>query len=289
MGWLEKLGAIDRRIIYLLLALAVTLPLVFPFALRQHVDRSTRGVFEAVDRIPAGGPALLISFDYPPDLGAELDPMALTVLRHCFARGVRVVGLSLVPTGAAVGERIMRTAAAEYGRRYGTDYCYFGYRPNAAVIMQSIGVNAKDALPADNQGTPYDSIPLMRTVRNYDDVALIFNIAGSGTVSGWVTYAGGPFRVAVAAGVASVMAPDFIPYLQTGQLVGQLGGMKGAAEYEQLVADRGYAPSRGTASRAMNAITATHLLVMALIVIGNAAFFAARSRRRRPHPAEAGR
>ena len=282
MRILERLGAIDRRVIYGLLALAVVLPLLFPFNLRQRVDRSTQGVFQAVEKIPADGRVLLITFDYPPDLSAELDPMAVSVLRHCFARGVRVVGLSLVATGAALGERIIKSAAGEYGRRYGIDYCYFGYRPNAAVVMQSIGISAKTALPVDHYGTPYDSIPLMRTVRNYDDVALIFNIAGSGTVHGWVSFAGGPFRVAVAAGVAAVMAPDLVPYLQTGQLVGQLGGMKGAAEYEQLITDHGYAISKGLASRAMNAITSVHLLVMALIIIGNAAYFAARSRQRKP-------
>jgi hypothetical protein len=69
------------------------------------------------------------------------------------------------------------------------------------------------------------------------------------------------------------VAPDYYPYLQTGQLVGQLGGMRGAAEYEQLVYDAGYHPSKGLANKAMNAISSTHVLIMLLIVVGNLAFW----------------
>jgi len=39
----------------------------------------------------------------------------------------------------------------------------------------------------------------------------------------------------VAVGVTAVMAADLYPYLQSGQLVGMLAGLKGAAEYEKLV------------------------------------------------------
>jgi hypothetical protein len=39
----------------------------------------------------------------------------------------------------------------------------------------------------------------------------------------------------VAVGVTAVMAADMYPYLQSGQLIGMLSGLKGAAEYEKLV------------------------------------------------------
>ena len=105
---------------------------------------------------------------------------------------------------------------------------------------------------------------------------LVIDLAGSSILNSWIVYMGARYHVRLGAGVTAVMAPDFYQFLQTGQLAGQLSGMKGAAEYEQLVVERGYAPAKGLASRAMNAISASHLLLIALIVMGNVGYFAAR-------------
>jgi hypothetical protein len=75
----------------------------------------------------------------------------------------------------------------------------------------------------------------MKGIRNYDDLNLIIDFAASAAVFSWITYARVRFGANVAAGVTAVMAADNYPYLQSGQLVGMLAGLKGAAEYEKLV------------------------------------------------------
>ncbi len=273
MKLIQTLGRLDRRIIYLLLTLAVIVPLLIDIDVRQRVDRSTESLFRAVDTLDPETKAVLISFDYSPDVAAELDPMALAVLRHCFARGIKVIGLSFSVQGAALGERAIAKAAKEYHKEYGRDYCYFGYRLGFAVTVLGIGESPRRILPADHYGNPYDSLPMMANIRNYDDIGLVVSLAGSGIALSWVVYAHNQYRANVAAGVTAVMAPDNFPYLQTGQLVGQLGGMKGAAEYEQLVQDHGYCQQKGLANKAMNAISSTHILIMVLIILGNLAFW----------------
>ena len=280
MEFLKKFSKLDRRVVYLLLTLAVVIPMIVSFNVRFYEDQSTKNLFEAVDRIPPNSQPLMLSFDYDPQIMAELDPMATAILRHCFAKNIRVVGLTLGAQGAALGERAMTKAAKEYGKKLGQDYCYFGYK--ISLVMLYMGESIKKSLPVDHYGTPFDSLPMMRNIRNYDDIPLIIDLAGSGIVNSWIVYAGARYHARLGSGVTAVMAPDNYQFLQTGQLVGQLGGMKGAAEYEQLVVDHGYTKSKGLASRAMNAITSVHLLVMALIILGNAAFFAARSRKRKP-------
>jgi len=63
-----------------------------------------------------------------------------------------------------------------------------------------------------------------------------------------------------------------------------LAGMKGAAEYEQLVMERMTKGkmdwglrNRGTES--MSSQTSAHLAIMAFIIIGNIAFFSSRRRK----------
>jgi hypothetical protein len=63
---------------------------------------------------------------------------------------------------------------------------------------------------------------------------------------------------------------DLYPYLRTHQLVGLLNGIAGAAEYEKLL----NAPGQGML--AMPAVTAVHLLIVLLVLVGNLAYFANR-------------
>ena len=75
-------------------------------------------------------------------------------------------------------------------------------------------------------------------------------------------------------GATAVMAPKFYAYVASGQYVGLLGGMKGAAEYELLVGER------GTAVTGMGAQSIVHLLIIAFVILGNIGFFVMRKNRR---------
>ncbi|MDO9391754.1 MAG: hypothetical protein Q7U71_08275 [bacterium] len=276
MKFLAKFGKLDRRIVFGLLLATILIPLLFSVKSRFYVDSATQKVFDYVDKIEPNGRPLMISFDYDPQVAAELDPMARAVLRHCFARNVKVVGLSLAPQGDAIGEGIMTQVAREFNKKHGVDYSYFGYRPGMTIIMLQMGVNVSKALPLDYYQAPYDSLPMMANIHNYDDIALILSLAGSTYPVSWMIYAGTKFKVKIAAGQTAVMAPDNYPFLQTGQFVGQLGGMKGGAEYEQLIVDAGYYGKPDVASKAMNAIAYSHLLIILLIVLGNVGYFISR-------------
>ena len=276
MKFLAKFGKLDRRIVFGLLLATILIPLLFSVKSRFYVDSATQKVFDYVDKIEPNGWPLMISFDYDPQVAAELDPMARAVLRHCFARNVKVVGLSLVPQGDAIGEGIMTQVAREFNKKHGVDYSYFGFRPGGSIIMLQMGVNVSKALPLDYYQTPYDSLPMMANIHNYDDIAVILSLAGSTYPAMWMIYSGTKFKVKIAAGQTAVMAPDNYPFLQTGQFIGQLGGMKGGAEYEQLIVDAGYCDKPDVASKAMNAIAYSHLLIILLIVLGNIGYFISR-------------
>ncbi len=93
---------IDRRIIYLVLAIVVILPLLFPHAQKVRVMPPVEKLFWAVDTI-RHDKALMIDFDYDPQTQPELEPMALAILRHAFKNKIKVLGLSLYvqPLGLA--------------------------------------------------------------------------------------------------------------------------------------------------------------------------------------------
>jgi hypothetical protein len=115
----------------------------------------------------------------------------------------------------------------------------------------------------------------MQGVNSFKDVGMIVNISGGmpGTKE-WVLQVQSRFHVKLASGCTAVSAPEFYPYFQSGQLVGLLGGMKGAAEYEKLVNRPGFG------RRGMDSQSVSHLIVFLFILIGNIAFFVLKAKKK---------
>ncbi len=280
MNWLVKLAKIDRRFIFLLIGAAVVVPLLKPLWLPVHVTKHVQNVFDFIESIPPDGQVLLLSMDYSPETWPELYPMNLAILRHCFARDVKVIGMTLDPRGPGIGELATKTVAEEYDKKYGEDYVYLGYRPGPTAVILSIGEDIRRPFGTDYYGTDLESIPIMEEVRNYDDIALVVSLASSSIVELWISYANSRYKQLIAAGVTAVMAADYYPWLQTGQFIGMLGGLKGASEYELLVEDAGYSHERKAATIGMDSQSIAHVAIIALIVLGNIAYFATRKSRR---------
>ena len=78
------------------------------------------------------------------------------------------------------------------------------------------------------------------------------------------------------AAVTAVSAPGRYAYVQSGQLSGMLGGMKGAAEYENLIEEKYHVGGRQRAMEGMGSQSIGHLLIMALVIVGNIGYFVTR-------------
>ena len=129
-----------------------------------------------------------------------------------------------------------------------------------------------DAFPADLSGTPVDELPLMRGLRNYDDFGLVVDLSSSMQPDYFVRYAVGRFGARLVIGATAVLASDYYPYLQAGQSEGLIGGMKGAAEYEQLLVDAGILDALAEGGQGMDSQSAAHVAIVLLIGLGNLAY-----------------
>ena len=87
-------------------------------------------------------------------------------------------------------------------------------------------------------------------------------------------FVGDPGKVPVAAGVAAVVAPQMYPYYPK-QLIGIMGGIKGAAEYESELASNypRFEDMEKPGVQMMGPQTMAHIVIMAFIIIGNVSFF----------------
>src|SRR5438045_3507883 len=142
MSLVRSLLAIDRRIIFLLVALGVVLPLLHPLNLPVTVTPRVQAAYDAIDALPAGS-KVLISMDFEPDIMAELMPMSIAVLRHCFRKHIQVIAMTLYPAGTGLGERALITAAKAEGAVLDKDYAWLGYKSGFQVVMIGIGENLR--------------------------------------------------------------------------------------------------------------------------------------------------
>ncbi len=274
MSWYDWLLGIDRRWIFLTIAIAVVIPFFAPLGLPVVVTPPVQNLYDAVEALEPDGKPLLLSIDYTPATSPELEPMSSGVLRHAFRKDIPVIVMTLHPAGYGMAESAILAAAEEFGKEYGEDYVFLGFQPGTSAVILGLGVNIRTVFPEDAYGTPLSELPVMEGIRNYDDVSLLITFAGWSAAEAWIYYAHQPSGQIVGAGVTAVMATDYYPYLDAGQLVGLLGGMRGAAEYERLI-DRPDAGARG-----MDSQSVIHLIIILLIVLGNAAYFASRRARR---------
>ncbi len=288
MNW-DRLLKIDRRIIYLVMSAAIILPLLFPMKLPMGLQKMTKGFYDTVDQIDTSRQCLMISIDYTPQTEAENHPMTIALLRHAFARKLPVLMLSLYPQGVPLGLDAMEKTMAEFNEHaassadsivYGRDVVFLGWQPPPIIPILGMGRDIAAIYPTE----PYRNLktadlPLMKRMHNYDQVGVIAAISSGSSPMWFVQFAQTKFGVKVGAGTTAVSTADYYPYFETRQLCGMLGGMKGAAEYENLLRKNYHVVGRARAMEGMGAQSAAHLLIIAFVVIGNVAYFANRRKK----------
>jgi hypothetical protein len=292
-GFWDRLQRIDRRWIYAVIWLVVMLPLIFPFGIKPKAMPPVSRLFSYIDTMPEDK-ALVISIDYTPDTQAELHPMTIALLRHAFATGRRVGMLATAVYGLGLGEEALRQVAAEFNEKAkthedsiinGEDYVFWGWSTPFLTVMLGMGERITNVFPVDYYGVATESLPITPHIKNFNDIGIVCSIAGSSTPLSWVAYAQTQFGIRIGCGTTAVSAADYYTYLNSGQFTGMLAGMRGAAEYEQLLADKLAAAGsplslRRKATEAMSSQTAAHIAIILFIVMGNIGYFV--TRRRKP-------
>ncbi len=257
---------INRRLIFILIALSVVVPLIFKIGFPNKVTREVRKVYHEIDQLDSAS-VVLISFDHEASSLPEVKPMAVAILRHCFSKDLKVVGLALLAEGTVIGDEILREVAKEYDKEYGKDYVFLGFRPQYQAAILGMGEDIKRVFPQDYKNISLDQIPMIRDIKNYEDISLIISVADGDLPAYWVDYAVSRYHKKVSVAVTAVMATSFYPFLASGQIVGLLGGLKGAAEYEILI------QKPGMGQKGMDAQSVSHLVIILLVILGNAGYF----------------
>ena len=266
---MERLLNIDRRIVYVFIFLGVCVPLLIDFELPIRATPNVRAVHDTIENLAGKERAtVLISFDYGPTSQPELQPMAVAILRHCFSRGIRVIGVTLITEAVGLAEQAFETAAEEFEREYGRDYAFLGFKAGGPILILNMGQDFQGTFSKDFRGHPTNEMEVTRGIRSLKDIDYVIDLAaGYPGVEEWIAYGQERYRFLLGGGCTAVMAPDFFPFLQSKQINGLIGGLAGAAEYEALI-DR-----KDLAVSGMRPQSVAHVIIIAFILLGNIVYF----------------
>jgi hypothetical protein len=280
-------GRVGRWIVYALLIVLVTLPLLLgrPLLSRSvSVGPGVLGLYEAIESLDRGT-AALVAFDYDPATSGEMDIVARAVAGHLMDRRTRIIAVSLLPAGAATAQDLLDGLAREregYRDSYGQSYVNLGFVPGQASAVRLLAQSIETAAPSDFYGTPLHQLDITEGLYGAHSFDLIVEFAATpDSMRWWVEQAAAPLTLPVAAGVSASVAPWARPYFETEPklLVGLLGGVSEAAMYDAY--RQGQDRLSGPLSVRLDSQLAGHVLLVCLILVGNGVYLVRRSKGRK--------
>jgi len=277
MSFWKRLESVDVRIIYLILWIAIGIPLLTPLYLPLSISPDTVKYRDAIDKLPAGSIVVFGMDVSPAGYGGELGPQARATATHLFRRPVKIIFLSFWETGAPLIEAVWRdrfVAEAMKDKRYGIDYVNLGWIPGTETGMASFATNVWATIEkGDYKGTKVADLPLMANVKTVSDIHLLVCIE-TGTPGGpeytrqW--QARNP-SLKILVGALGVSVTGNMPYVASGQWITMLRGGRGAAEYQRLLNIATPADAQGA-----DAMTMSHAVLLVFLLVGNLGYFATR-------------
>jgi hypothetical protein len=279
MNFFEKLMKLDRRWIFLFLIVVCVLTYVSKFQVPILVEPEVKSIYDKLNSLREGE-IVMVAIDYDPNYA---------IVEHCWRKKLKVIFTALSQNGPGMADQAIRDISdslrqdktyngiAYKGREIvsGVDFCFLGYKPYYALVILAMGQNFRLAFPSDYYGVPLDSLPMMKGVMNYRQVACVVDLSSGNITDAWISYGQGRFGFSLALGLTGVSTAQYYPYLGSGQVVGIMGGLLGAAQYEQL------ADNPGMAKDGMRVQLFAHMVIILFIVMGNVGYFAARRRQKK--------
>jgi hypothetical protein len=280
----ERLLSIDRKIIFLLIALSTSVPLFYFYPQDIIPNKASRMYNKAINKLEekrknGKDVVVLVSGEYDPGTVPELSPMARATFKRLLDMKAKIIIMGLVPMGPPLLMEEFNDLLKDpkYSDvKYGVDYVNLGYTVGNAVVVKGMAKSIKTKYPVDVMGTDLDELPLMKKVKNFDNIDMIVDFSSmGGGVKTWIQFAKKTTEESmdIVFGCTGVMVPESYPYLNSGQIKGLLGGLKGAADYEALIKET------KDATKYIFAQSIAHVVIMLFIVIGNIAFFITRKKK----------
>jgi hypothetical protein len=288
---MSSLVSVDRRIIYLLVALALSVPLVMGLSVKPLRLPSAQRMYDQIEALESRTDSIVfLVLDYGPNTSAENVPQSEVLIEHLMRRRIKFALFSiyvqaepfLVSIPDQVAERLAREIPGERWE-YGKDWVNLGYRPGGFVTISSIP-REQDLVSffnRDARGNALSSLPAFREVKTLKNIAALAEITSLvGTFETFIQFfQTADYRPVFLHGCTSITIPKAYNYVDSGQVAGLMEGIVGAAAYSALLTERFPGREQDDSVRINTGLGVAQLTVIILILLGNLTYLFERKRR----------
>lgn len=271
-----------RRVIFLLVLLTLSLPLLLRWSVPPVRLTAAEKLFAEIEKIPNDVPGKIVylALDYGPGTNAESGSQAKVIIEHLMRRRLKFLVTAQVLDAAPIINSLPDEVAAGLMKLYpdekwvyGTDWVNMGYTAGAGLNIQNVAKAASipNFFKRDARGNNAAELPIFNGVTSIESVSALIEItAYVGTLESYLQFfANENYRPVFLHGCTSIATPQSFIYLDSGQIKGLLEGIAGAAWYGKLLSDK--YPGRPVDDSVVinTTLGVAHLLVIALIIAGN--------------------
>lgn len=279
------MGNLERRIVYLVMFLAVAVPILFKVSVPPARMVAAEKTFNLIENLKfSDKDAAFVWFDFGPNTKAENEPQAEVVFEHLMRRRIPVIIATQYQLAeaflTAIPNRVAEHLHKEFPNEtweYGKDWISIGYQPIAALFLQSLAKSDSitDFIKKDVYGTQLSQLPRFAELKKIDQIKFVGQFTGLvGTLDNFIQYfQRDGYRPTLVHGCTSITIPEAYIFLDSRQLSGLLEGIAGAAWYSHLMT-QAHLNREGDSSNITNtALGVSQLMIIILIIAGNVAGF----------------
>jgi hypothetical protein len=260
---LSKILSVRVELLWAITLILLVIPVIFPLHSSFKISDSTKKVYTFIENIPDG--SVIVSgglgqwaFMY------ETSSAYMAFLTQIKNKNVKLIIFPLSTDSLMFEPWAIRVTGFDKVKEYGKDWVILNYIPGGLdVVLPAFVRNIRSIVRTDIYGTSIDELQIFRDVNSYKDIYLWVDM-GANSIPYLARYVA-PYKVPIIGFVHSAYFGMFQPYVASGMVYGMTNGIRGGAEYEQIV---GYNPWRlGTIT--MDSYQIYSIYVLVLIIIGN--------------------
>ena len=253
---------IDRRILFWILLITIITIYIHPIGIPVVITERTKAAYNFMENL-AEGSIVFISIDTTGGGYQESGPSMRNALRHCIRNKLRVVIAGFwAPEATTLQEMALKRVKLPPDWEYGVNYITFGYIPGKEAAIAQLAEDFRQICITDLAGTNLEDLTLGRDIKDASSFAVVITVDTTGMADTWIRHWSvgkeTPVMVWGSAGVGVSSAPYYPQYVP-----GIVEGIRGGAEYELLLGQ----PE--DALRSTDMLSATHIVVLLLILFGN--------------------
>jgi hypothetical protein len=149
----ERMMRIDRRILYLILAVNIIGTLMVRVAIEPDISPAVKSFYDTIEALQPGD-MVMVSSTWSAGTLAENQPQFEAVLKHLMRKRLRFTIISFAPPARDISHRLARRIAEENGYVEGKDWAHFGYMPDIIIAIKGMSEDVAQTIRQDVRRVP---------------------------------------------------------------------------------------------------------------------------------------